>query len=412
LQTSRRAINVLNTHAEQQDMKALATVTQVELIQFHYEVPNADRDPRTGKLMYKIGATAKMPTFAVRLVSDRGVGEYVAHMGGRPSIFAQVLSVAKGMVGEKIGAGASFNAFANKQLQTLGRLGVGALDIAMWDLLGKSLGVSVSDLIGLSRRELPAYASLIHGHRDGDLATNEDLVDAAVGCVAVGLQGIKFRGWPGDSASSYARTIKVVADAVPDRQAINLFLDPGCDLTTFGNALYVGRAADDAGLYWLEDMFRDSGNSSCAHKRLRERVSTPLLCGEHVRGLEAKADWIASGATDFIRADPELDGGITGCLKIAHLAEAFGMDVEFHGSGPAHRITMAAVRNSNFYELGLVLPDGTNIHAPPVYSSNYSDGYSGLNAQGYVHTPDGPGLGVTYDWDKIRNLQTDRVMLA
>jgi L-alanine-DL-glutamate epimerase-like enolase superfamily enzyme len=402
---------VLHSVTEGQGSDALPTVSQVELIQFNYDVPNTDRDPRTGKLMYKVGATSSMPTFAIRVTSDRGVGEYVAHMGGRPSVFAQVASVAKGMLGEKIGAGTAFNTFASKQLQTMGRLGVGALDIAMWDLLGKSLGVSVSDLIGLSRTKLPAYASLIHGHRDGDLATDSDLVDAAIGCVRAGLQGIKFRGWPGDSAKGYVQTIEAVAKAIPDRRAINLFLDPGCDLTTFGSALYVGRAADEVGLYWLEDMFRDAGNSSWAHKRLRERVSTPLLCGEHVRGLEAKADWIASGATDFIRADPELDGGITGCLKIAHLAEAFGMDVEIHGSGPAHRITMAAVRNSNFYELGLVLPDGTNIHAPPVYSNGYTDGFSDLDAQGCVQSPDGPGLGVTYDWDKILKLQTDRVTL-
>ncbi|NKB54606.1 MAG: hypothetical protein GKR97_20785 [Rhizobiaceae bacterium] len=244
------------------------------------------------------------------------------------------------------------------------------------------------------------------------MASEQHLVEAALACVEAGFRGIKFRGWPGDSAEGYAQTIRAVSRAIPDRQAVNLFLDPGCDLPTFGSALYVGRAADEAGLYWLEDMFRDSGNSSWAHKRLRERVTTPLLCGEHVRGLEAKADWIASGATDFIRADPELDGGITGCLKIAHLAEAFGMDVEIHGSGPAHRIAMAAVRNSNFYELGLVLPDRTNIHAPPVYLDGYSDGYDGINTQGSVFTPNGPGLGVTYDWDKILEFQTDRVTLT
>ena len=56
-----------------------------------------------------------------------------------------------------------------------------------------------------------------------------------------------------------------------------------------------------------------------------------------MRGLEAKADTIASGATDFVRANASLDGGITGVMKIAALAEAHGLDVELHGGGMAHR---------------------------------------------------------------------------
>lgn len=386
-----------------------AVVKRVELTQFRYPVPNAERDPRTGKLYFKSGAEAQMPTFAIKLESDEGVGEYVAHMGGRPSIFTQVASVAKDIVGREIGSNVTFNAFANKQLQTLGQLGVGSLDIAMWDLLGKSLNASVSDLIGVWRRDLPAYASLIHGHRQGDIASHAGLIEAAERCVETGFRGIKFRGWPGDDGKGYAAAIQALASHFPDRNALNLFLDPGCDLTTFGEAIQLGRAADEAGLYWLEDVFRDSGNSRAAHLRFKQQIKTPLLCGEHVRGLEAKADWVASGATDFIRADPELDGGISGCLKIAHLAEAFGMDVEIHGSGPAHRIAMAAIRNTNFYEFGLVMPDGTNIHAPPIYNCGYSDNFDGLSERGVVKAPTGPGLGVQYDWKEIKKLQTDQV---
>ena len=55
LPTSRRETNVLNSLTERPEVEALATVTQVELIQFEYEVPNTDRDPRSGKLMYKVG---------------------------------------------------------------------------------------------------------------------------------------------------------------------------------------------------------------------------------------------------------------------------------------------------------------------------------------------------------------------
>lgn len=378
----------------------LPKITKVAVTQFRYSVKNAARDDTTGKLYYCIGAQAEMPSFAIRVHAGDHTGEYVAHMGGRPPVLAQVLSVAKLAVGQPLAAGASFTNRSNKHLQTFGGLGTGAIDIALWDLLAKSLDTSVSNLIGKFRSKLPAYASLIHGNAQGDLTDGEGLRDAIASCLSVGLTGIKFRGRPGSAAHDYVNAIEVAASTVPS-DAVRLFLDPGCDLERFSDALFVGRAADAARLFWLEDLIRDSGKSLAAHRRLRGRIQTPLLCGEHIRGLEAKAEWVSGDATDFIRADPELDGGITGCLKIAHLAEAFGMDVELHGSGPAHRVAMAAIRNTNFYELGLALPDGTNVHAPTVYADGYSDDFSALDSNSCVTVPNGPGLGVTYDWDRI-----------
>ena len=94
---------------------------------------------------------------------------------------------------------------------------------------------------------------------------------------------------------------------------------------------------------------------------------------ELVRGLEPHADFAAAEATDFLRADPEWDGGITGAIKIARVAEGLGLDVEYHLPGPAHRHLMAATRNSNYYELGLVGPSSGPPHAePPVYE-DYTD---------------------------------------
>ena len=66
-----------------------------------------------------------------------------------------------------------------------------------------------------------------------------------------------------------------------------------------------------------------------------------MLMGEHVRGLGANADTITAGATDFVRVAAWADGGITGAMKIAVLAEAHGLDVEIHLGGLAHRHLMA-----------------------------------------------------------------------
>ena len=152
-----------------------------------------------------------------------------------------------------------------------------------------------------------------------------------------------------------------------------LMIDPCCIYDTYGDALRVGLACDEESFYWYEDPMRDGGVSLYAHKQLRQALKTPLLQSEHVHLVEAHSDMAAAEATDFWRADPEYEGGITGVMKVAHAAEGFGMDVELHIAGPAQRHCMAAIRNSNFYEMGLVHPKLSNIACPPVYKCGYDD---------------------------------------
>jgi L-alanine-DL-glutamate epimerase-like enolase superfamily enzyme len=97
--------------------------------------------------------------------------------------------------------------------------------------------------------------------------------------------------------------------------------------------------------------------------------------------------------------------GITGAMKIAHLCEALGLDVQMHACGPAHRAVIAAIRNTHFYEMALVGPGMPNL-VPPVYTCGYSDQPEDLGADGCVPVPDGPGLGVRYDWDFIERNRT------
>ena len=169
------------------------------------------------------------------------------------------------------------------------------------------------------------------------------------------------------------------------------------------------RACDEANFFWLEDPYRDSGVSAFGHQKLRSMIKTPLLQTEHIRGVEPKADFLIAGGTDFLRSDPEYDMGLTGGQKIHHLAEGFGVDVEVHACGPAHRHLMAASRNSNFYEVALVGPDCPNAVAP-VYQCGYSDQLDCVDNDGMVDVPDAPGLGVQYDWGFITSHQTGQII--
>jgi len=70
---------------------------------------------------------------------------------------------------------------------------------------------------------------------------------------------------------------------------------------------------------------------------------------------------------------------------------------------------MAAIRNTNYYELGLVHPR-LGRTKPPVYACDYSDELDAVDARGHVKVPDGPGLGAPIDWDWVGAHQTDEVV--
>ena len=283
-------------------------------------------------------------------------------------------------------------------------MGHGPLDIALWDLAGKKYNTSVAKLIGAFRDRLPTYASTYHGQLEpGGLDSPEAFADYALACKEAGFVGFKIHGWHDGDARKEARNVLLVRERVGDDMA--LMLDPACQLRTFLDALYVGHACDEANYFWYEDPYRDGGVSPIGHQRLREKLKTPILVSEHVRGLEQKASFLIQGGCDLILADPEYDMGITGALKIAHLCEALGLDVQFHACGPAHRTVMAAVRNTHYYEMALMGPGMPNV-VPPVYTNGYSDQPENLGSDGCVPVPDGAGLGVSYDWDFIERNRT------
>jgi L-alanine-DL-glutamate epimerase-like enolase superfamily enzyme len=279
------------------------------------------------------------------------------------------------------------------------------VDIALWDLAGKLYNAPIHELLGGWRMKLPCYASTYHGDENGGLTRAEDYGDYARYCKEeLGYPAFKIHGWIGGPIDREVAAVLAIRKAVGDDMA--LMLDPAGAFNTFDDVLRVGRACDEAHYFWYEDAFRGGGFSQYAHVKLKEFVKTPLLMGEHIRGLEAKADTITARATDYVRANAGVDGGITGVMKIAALAEAHGLDVELHGPNLAHRHCMAALRNSNWYELGLVHPKIHNNRAPIYADPKWLDLLESVDEDGCVDVPTGPGLGVDLDWNFINAHKT------
>jgi L-alanine-DL-glutamate epimerase-like enolase superfamily enzyme len=284
---------------------------------------------------------------------------------------------------------------------------MGLVDIALWDIAGKYYGAPVYELLGGFRKKLPAYASTYHGdHQPDGLNSPEAFADFAEQCLEAGWPAFKIHGWGDAPIEQEMANVLAVGERVGSK--MDLMIDPACEYNTFADALKVGRACDQVGFLWLEDPFKDGGVSQYAHRKLREMIKTPILQCEHVRGVEPKADFLIAEGTDFLRVDPLYDCGITGGMKIAHIAEGFGVDAEVHGAGPAQRHLMAAIRNSNYYEMSLVHPKVPTRRAA-LYSCDYKDGLDAIDENGCVPVPEGAGLGVEYNWELIEKNRTGLV---
>jgi L-alanine-DL-glutamate epimerase-like enolase superfamily enzyme len=384
------------------------TITQIESIEFSYPLEDVGTDGAGFNLVYDPGSVTERKLFALKIHTDEGVsGEYV---GGNSPAAAQINMFADYLIGRNPLERERHWSELKRALRKYDRMGIGPIDIALWDFAGKYYDAPIHELLGSYRDSIPAYASTYHGDTNGGLDSPEAFADFAEDCLEMGYPGFKIHGWGGSDrdrdVDREIATVHAVGERVGDE--MDLMLDPACEYETFGDALKVGRACDEQEFFWYEDPYRDGGISQHGYRKLRQQLETPLLQSEHVRGLEPFTDFIANEATDFTRADPEYDGGITGAMKRARIAEGFGLDVEFHAPGPAQRHCIAATRNANYYELALVHPDCDNTQ-PPVYEGEYSDLIDTIDENGRVSVPDGPGLGVDYDWDYIRDNRTGSV---
>ena len=382
-------------------------ITGVDIHEYQFESHDlAPDDYHHGfNLIYKPGAKLTRTGRVLQIHTDAGItGEFA---GGAKSDYVQLEMWINYLLGRNPLRREELYNDVKRALRKYDRMSVGPVDIALWDIAGKLYDAPVYELLGGYRQTLPAYASTYHGEegeRDG-LSTPEDFANFAVRCREMGYRAFKIHGW------SHAPIGREVANVLAVREAVgpemDLMLDPACEYETFADALKVGRACDEANFFWYEDPFKDGGLSFNAHRKLRQLIRTPILMGEHVRTLEPKVDMVLAEATDFLRVNPTYDMGITGAMKAAHAAEGFGLDVELHGGGPAQRHCMASIRNTNYYELGLIHPIAPESSAP-IYT-NYSDALDAIDANGHVPVPQGPGLGVEIDWDFVEAHRVGKV---
>lgn len=353
-------------------------------------------------VVYVPGSTIPRQTTVVRMHTSVGaVGELVTGAG----LLAQRRYVDY-LLGRNALEREKIYQDLKRALRQAARMGMAQIDILLWDVAGKYYDAPIWELLGGHIKPLKCYASTTHGDHNGGLCSPEAYADLAEQCLEMGYPAFKIHGWGQSQVDLEIANIHAVGKRVGDK--MDLMLDPACELETFGDTVKVGWACDEEKFFWLEDPYKDGGISQFAHRKLRQIIKTPLLQTEHVRTLEPHVDFALADATDYLRGDLGYDG-ITGVIKLAHAAEGLGLDVEVHGPGPAQRQVMTSIRNTNYYEMGLVNPKSPGTFA--TCYADYRDALDAIDEKGCVYAPEGPGLGVTLDWDWINAHIVDRVKI-
>ena len=377
-------------------------ITKLELVVFEHKIQDMATDYNGFNHVYQKGSVLTTHPCIFRIHTDIGItGEY---LGGAPH---HLSSLGHYLIGKDPFQREMIYNDLKRGLRHTDRTAIAMVDVALWDFAGKCLGVPIYRLLGGYKKTLPAYASTYHGDENGGLSTPEAFADFAEQCHGLGYPAFKIHGWGDAPIEREVANVHEVGRRVGGK--MDLMIDPACEYETWADALKVGRACDEEGFFWLEDPYKDGGVSMFGHKKLRELIKTPLLQTEHIFGLESHVDFIVNGGTDFVRTGVYEDGGITGAMKVAHAAEGFGLDVEFHGGGLAHRHCVASVRNTNYYELGLLNPKVKKTK-PPIYPAEFLDELEYVDENGHVSVPQGPGLGVETDWDYVDSHRVETIV--
>ncbi|UQY36143.1 mandelate racemase family protein [Pseudomonas fulva] len=277
---------------------------------------------------------------------------------------------------------------------------------ALWDWAGRKFKQPVHKLIGGYRDKVLAYGSTMCGDDlPGGLSTPEEYGRFAEQLVARGYKAIKLHTWMppisfAPDPKMDVRACAAVREAVgPD---IALMLD-GYHWYSRTDALYIGRELEKLSFAWFEEPMMEESAESYAW--LAANLDIPVLGPESLGGkYMSRASWVGQGACDILRAGVAGVGGIAPCLKVAHLAEAYGMHCEIHGNGAANLAVVGAIKNCDWYERGLLHPF-LEYDDVPAYLNSIVDP---MDSDGYVHLPDRPGLGEDINFAYIETNTVNR----
>lgn len=267
---------------------------------------------------------------------------------------------------------------------------ISAVDIAVWDAIGKETGRSVHQLLGGYRDRVPAYVA---GGYYGDGKGLDELQMECSGKVASGAKAIKMKIGAVSIGEDLAR-IDAVREAIGPEAS--LLVDANNAYSRL-EALKMARHLEERNIYWFEEPLSPDDIAGAAE--LTQRTDIPIALGENEYTVAGFRDLIHGRAADILNADAQVLGGITEWQKCAHYADANHTPIAPHGDQEIHVHLVAAIPNGlmvEYYDSSL------NALKDTMFKQRLE-----LDPDGMISPPNRPGLGFDLNHAGLERYRVD-----
>ncbi|ONI38020.1 hypothetical protein AN639_09945 [Candidatus Epulonipiscium fishelsonii] len=261
------------------------------------------------------------------------------------------------------------------------------IDIALWDLVGKYAKLPIYQLLGASRDKILSYASTPL------YDTDEEYMQYIDDSIAEGFKAIKIHPY-----TIFEKDYELVKNIQKNYAGkIKFMLDPDAQYNR-EEAYKMAKLLEEYEWVWFEAPLPDRDLEG--YKYLIQHTHVPISCGGNtLTSLMDINEGIKKGAWTDVRVDITGCGGFTGIRKIVALAQANNMRCEMQSWGAtltqaANLHMMLACNNTSYFEQAFPY-EPFEIGSKTVIRTD---------KDGYVHAPEGYGLGIEMDWDEIDRL--------
>ena len=247
-----------------------------------------------------------------------------------------------------------------------------AVDIALWDILGRALGVPVYRLLGACRDRMPVYSMCgWYYPDDNDLSQYRRSVEEAF---EQGYRAVKIKVGRG-SMEDDERRIRLALDLAGRERRVMVDANQAFNRN---EALRRGRLYQQMGCFWYEEPMPPHEMEGYAE--LAAALDIRIATGENLYTKYQFADLIARRGADVVQPDNRRAGGVCEWMEIAAVADAFGLEVASHGGGAANLNMLLAMPNAIYME---------------------TSGPQKL-VNGEILAPEAPGMGTEVSAERIR----------
>jgi L-alanine-DL-glutamate epimerase-like enolase superfamily enzyme len=258
-------------------------------------------------------------------------------------------------------------------------IGIGALDMALWDIRGKLSDLPIYRLVGAYRSSVPVYAS-------GGLWLSQsvdELQRQAEELSRKGFRAMKMRlGAP--TIDEDVERVRAVRQAI--KPSVGLMVDANQRFSV-NRAIQLGRKLEELDLLWFEEPV--AAHDLRGSAAVASALDTPIASGESEYGQYGFRDMLECGSADILMPDLQRVGGATEFIRVAHMAAALDIDISSHLFSEFSLQMLGCVSNATFLE-----------HMP-WFSELYNEQIEFLDGRAII--PDRPGWGFSFNEKALKS---------